>query len=272
MLFYGLYFKLKYTLTKSLATMEKIAIVNYKGGVGKTTLTANLGYAMAAAGKKTLLIDLDPQHDLSKMYAKKGFDDSIYEVLENKKYGINEAIYEAEINGKIIENLFILPSVIELSALAETLATAIFKERLLSRQLDKLSDRYDYILFDCPPARGILSILALYCADRFLIPIDGGTNAIDGIVHLYDTIAEVKDSNAINYTVVRHEHSEQTAIEKRFNDRQVRPILERVAKTKITRRSDIKNAGNEKLPVAAYKHSCQSTLEYERLMKEVCDG
>jgi len=146
-----------------------ISIVNQKGGVGKTTTSHNLSYALAEEGKETLLIDLDPQMNLSTTlgidcYAQKN---SIYNVLKDKELPLGSVIRETD-----HDNLSIIPSAFELSGAEIEFTKRISSASLLSRSIsNSMSDDYDFILIDCPPSLGILTINALSASDFLIIPM-----------------------------------------------------------------------------------------------------
>lgn len=170
-----------------------IAIANQKGGVGKTTTTVNLGIGLARHGKRILLIDADPQ---GSMTASLGYiePDEIRVTLANKLIDI---VNEGEGNSKdgILhheEGVDLLPANIELSALEVSLINVLSRERILRSYVDTLKDEYDYILIDCMPSLGMMTINALAAADTVLIPVQTAYLPVKGLEQLLTTIYKVK--------------------------------------------------------------------------------
>lgn len=174
-----------------------LSIVNQKGGVGKTTTSANLGAALAELGKKVLIIDLDAQSNLSAHLGLASREDpedpnqkplpeyTIYDVLKGQK-----AVSEVIINRS--NNLDIVPSSLLLSAADLELGGVVGRELILKRALTSITDRYDIILIDCPPALGLLSLNALAASQKVIIPVQSEFLALHGVRQLLDTIDQVR--------------------------------------------------------------------------------
>ena len=141
------------------------AFVNQKGGVGKTTTTVNLGAYLADAGKKVLLIDFDPQGNLSSNVGITGAEKGIYELLAGQA-DANECVYETP-----VDNLFVCPTDINLAGGAVELISVDDREFVLKEAMDEWRGVYDYIFIDCPPALGVLTINALTAADEVIVPL-----------------------------------------------------------------------------------------------------
>lgn len=163
--------------------MRIIALMNQKGGVGKTTTTVNLGAALAEAGKKVCLIDLDPQAHLTINF---GVDPSpetcsIYNVLVEEK-GLLEAMY------KIDEHISLVPSSIDLAAAEVELVSVLGREIILKERVEQAQVEFDYILLDCPPSLGLLTINALAMAHEVIIPMQPHFLALQGVAKLLETV------------------------------------------------------------------------------------
>ncbi len=169
---------------------EIIAMCNQKGGVGKTTTTINLGAALVEYGYKVLLVDFDPQGSLS---VGLGVNPhtlglSIYNLLLSREHTPHEVIHPSSVEG-----MDILPSNIDLSAAEVQLVSEVAREQTLMRVLNKVRGDYDFILIDCAPSLGLLTINALTASDWVLMPLECEFFALRGIALLTDTIAKVSD-------------------------------------------------------------------------------
>lgn len=165
-----------------------IAIANQKGGVGKTTTSVNLGAGLAAIGKKVLLIDIDPQGNTTSGVGinKADVANCIYDVLINEVHP-KEAIAHTD-----IENLHIIPATIQLAGAEIELVPTISREVRLKKSLQPIRHLYDYVLIDCPPSLGILTINSLTAADSVLIPIQCEYYALEGLSQLLNTVRLVQ--------------------------------------------------------------------------------
>ncbi|MDD2942338.1 MAG: ParA family protein [bacterium] len=168
-----------------------IAVVNQKGGVGKTTTTANLGAGLSSLGKKVLLIDLDAQANLSAHFGVLTDEDdksrSIYEVL---RYGAKMS----DVIKEVTANIDIAPASLLLSAADLELGGVIGRESLLREALQEVVDNYDFILIDCPPSLGLLSLNGLVASNKVLIPVQSEFLALHGVRQLLDTIDRVRSA------------------------------------------------------------------------------
>ena len=165
-----------------------IAIANQKGGVGKTTTAFNLGSCLALDGKKVLLVDADPQANATSGMGldPQGFDASIYECLVDS-YPSTEAVAPTQIKG-----LDIIPSRIDLVGAEVELMPRPDRDRTLSKVLAPLKDSYDYILIDCSPSLGVITVNALTAADSVIIPVQAEYFALEGISQFLKTIRIIK--------------------------------------------------------------------------------
>lgn len=167
--------------------MSVIAIVNQKGGSAKTTTTVNLGATLAENGKRVLLLDIDPQGSTSKWLRCSNTEKGIYDVFAE-----NTCISD-NIKATCIEGLDIIPSSPWLIGIEKALASEVGAETILRRKLSELNNKWDYILIDCPPALGLLSLNALVAANEILVPLETRIMALDGLAQLLKTFEMVKD-------------------------------------------------------------------------------
>jgi chromosome partitioning protein len=176
-----------------MSKCKVIAIANHKGGVGKTTTTVNLGAGLVRNGKKVLLIDLDPQGDLTTSLGFKNPDDmevTLKSILDKVINGIPFEKDEGIITNS--ENIKLVPANIELEPLETSLISIINREYVLSKYINKIKDNYDYILIDCKPTLGLLTINALASADSVIIPVQAQYLPLKGMTQLIQTIDKVR--------------------------------------------------------------------------------
>jgi chromosome partitioning protein len=167
-----------------------VAICNQKGGVGKTTSTINLGAALTEYGRRVLLVDFDPQGALSVGLGLTShhLDRTIYNLIMEQGVPVDEVLRSTSVPG-----MDLLPSNIDLSAAEVQLVTEVGREQTLGRTLRPLRPHYDFILVDCQPSLGLLTINALACADGVLIPLECEFFSLRGVALLMDTIDKVRE-------------------------------------------------------------------------------
>ncbi|WP_224994877.1 ParA family protein [Cesiribacter sp. SM1] len=162
-----------------------IALSNHKGGVGKTTSTVNIGAGLAQKGKRVLLIDMDPQANLSQCFGVQEPEFTIYGALvgehELKPYEVRE-------------NLHVVPSTLDLAGAEVELASKIARETILKKLVEKIKDQYDYILIDCAPSLGLITINAFAATDEIYIPLQAQFLALHGLDKLQDIVELVREN------------------------------------------------------------------------------
>ena len=168
---------------------KSIAIFNQKGGVGKTTTTINLAACLAMRGKEILILDIDPQGNTTSGMgiSKKGRDNTIYEILIEENFDPNNAILKTS-----VERLSIIPASERLAAAEVELVEMEGREKRLKKALDQIRNKFDFVLIDCPPSLGLLTINSLTAVDSVLIPIQCEFYALEGVTQLMSTVYLVK--------------------------------------------------------------------------------
>ena len=251
-----------------------ISLVNQKGGVGKTTTSINLAAALGKEGKKTLLIDLDPQRNATTGLGLSNgdYDHDIYEVMTAKCL-IKDAIIKTK-----FKNLSILPSTINLAGVdvefvKNMLDDKEFKQNdQLKLAINQIKDRYDYIIIDCQPALGIATMNALVASDSVIIPVQCEFFALEGITQLLNSIIMVQSSMNPN---LRIEGVLLTMLDGRTNIgleviEEVRKYFkDKVFNTLIPRLVRLVEAPSHGMPINEYDPSSRATEAYKNLAKEV---
>ena len=167
-----------------------ISMCNQKGGVGKTTSTINLGAALAEYGRRVLLVDLDPQGALSAGLGVPHYDlaATVHNLMIEPRVSIDDVLIHTR-----VKNLDLVPSNIDLSAAEIQLVNEVGREQTLARALHPVLDRYDYVLIDCQPSLGLLTVNALACSDGVVIPTECEYFSLRGLALLTDTVEKVHD-------------------------------------------------------------------------------
>ena len=243
-----------------------ISVANQKGGVGKTTTTVNLGTILAKKGKKVLLIDADPQGNAtSGLGVDKDVELSLYDVL------VNETEIEKTIQDTMIKNLKLCPSNINLAGAEVELVSMMSREQRLKEKLEEIKDNFDYILIDCQPSLGLITLNSFTASDSVLIPVQCEYYALEGLGQLINTINLVKKHLNKNIQIegalltmydIRTNLSNQVVKEvKRYFEN-------KVYKTVIPRNVRLSEAPSYGMPITEYDPRSKGAKSYIKFAKE----
>ena len=253
--------------------MTKIyAVVNQKGGVGKTTSVINLGAFLADAGKRTLIIDIDPQANATSGLGldKNNLSHSIYDLLLEET-SFDEVVYDHE-----LPNLTMLPSSPALSGAEVELVNAIGREYRLQKGLAAINGRFDYILIDCPPSLGLLTVNALTAArDGVIIPVQCEYLALEGLAQLAQTIELVRkylNPKLIIRGLVMTMYDSRTNLSREVVEEVRTHFPGRVFRTIVPRNVRLSEAPSYGQPIGIYAPNSPGALAYQMLSKELVKG
>ncbi len=243
-----------------------VSLANQKGGVGKTTTTVNLGTILAKKGKKVLLIDADPQGNAtSGLGIDKDCELSTYDIL------VNDVEMEEVIQDTIIKNLKLCPANMNLAGAEVELVSMMSREQRLKEKLEKIKDEFDYILIDCPPSLGLITLNAFTASNSVLIPVQCEYFALEGLGQLLNTINLVKkhlnkeikiEGALLTMYDIRTNLSNQVVKEvKKYFDN-------KVYKTVIPRNVRLSEAPSYGMPITEYDPRSKGAKSYMKFAKE----
>ncbi len=245
-----------------------IVFVNQKGGVGKTTSAINLGAYLALAGKRTLLVDFDPQANLTSGLGKKPGGKGVYQVVSG------QARMAEVIAPTAVEWLDLAPSSIDLSGATVELVDKADRNEYLKRALAPVLPQYDFVLIDCPPSLGILTLNGLVAADEVVIPLQCEYFALEGLSLILQTVSLVQKSmNAslkicgILFTM----YDSRTKLAQDVVQQVTEYFKEKVFRTIVPRNVRLSEAPSHGKPICLYDSGCIGAKSYQSLAKELAE-
>lgn len=250
---------------------KTIAIVNQKGGVGKSTTAVNLGACMAEKGKSVLLIDIDPQGNATSGVGidKSNLEHSVYDVL------IGGVAIRSVIRETNIEQLSVLPANIDLAGAEIELVSMISRESRLTRIVEEIINDFDYIFFDCPPSLGLLTVNALTAANSIIVPIQCEYYALEGLGQLVKTIDLVQNNLNPDLKiegVLLTMYDARTNLSQQVIEEVKKYFQEKVYNTIIPRNVRLSEAPSFGKPIILYDPNSKGAIAYRDLAKEVADN
>ena len=249
--------------------MLVLAIINQKGGVGKSTTAVNLSATLGEKGYKVLLMDLDPQGNSSSGL---GFDKtncelSSYDCLLNDDVSTQEVIVDIE-----TENVWLVPATIELAGAEAELVQVIARESRLKEAIQDINEQFDFVIVDCPPSLGLLTINALTAANQLIIPIQCEFYALEGLSKIIDSTNMVKkrlNPDLDIFGVVLTMYDKRTSLAKQVADEVENYFGNKMFSTKIPRTVRLSEAPGYGQPITLYDPSGKGTKAYRDLCDEV---
>lgn len=244
-----------------------VAFSNQKGGVGKTTSCVNMSAYLAVEGKKTLLIDLDPQgNSTSGLGIKKN-------ELSNSVYGVlcGECEVKNVIFPTVIEGLDIMPSNIDLAGAEVELIYMKSREKILKNAIENIKDEYDVITIDCPPSLGLLTINALTAADKVIIPIQSEYYALEGLSQLMNTVRLARkhlNPNLVIDGVVLTMFDNRSIISRQISEQIRKYFGDKIFENPVPRNIRLSEAPSHGVPIILHDPKCAGAQAYQKLTRE----
>lgn len=245
-----------------------IAVINQKGGVGKSTTVINLSACLGESDKKVLVVDFDPQGNSTSGYGieKEELEHDIYDVILHN-YPIEDVIVPT-----CEKKVFVVPATIQLATAEIELVTTMARESVLKDVLDKVKDEFDYVFIDCPPSLGLLTINALIAANSLLIPIQCEYYALEGVAKLLESMQMVKrrmNPDLEIFGVLMTMYDSRTTLSKQVVDEVQNYFGKKMFKTIIPRNVKVSEAPSHGMPVVQYARMSKGSSAYMKLAKEV---
>ena len=248
-----------------------IAVANQKGGVGKTTTAVNLGACLAEMGYRVLIVDLDPQGNASSGVGvdTRGVEHSMYDVL------LHDTDMEDCIEPASLRNLFVAPANLDLAGAEIELVPAMARETRLKKAIDSVIDDFDYVIIDCPPSLGLLTVNALVAAREVLVPIQCEYYALEGLGQLLRNVDLVKrnlNTELELSTIVCVMYDSKTKLSQEVVAEVREHFGDKVCQTLVPRNVRLSEAPSHHQPINVYDPSSKGAIAYQMVAKEVAGG
>ena len=248
-----------------------LAVANQKGGVGKTTTTVNLGAALAEMGYRVLVVDLDPQGNATTGLGvnARNLDTSIYDVI------LHDVPIEDCIEPTNLRNLFLVPATIDLAGAEIELVPTFSRELRLKRAIAPVLDEFDFVLIDCPPSLGLLTVNALAAANEVAVPIQCEYYALEGLGQLLSNIERVRanlNPGLSVTTIIMTMFDARTRLGEQVVDEVRRHFGDRVCRSVVPRTVRLSEAPSYGQPIIVFDPTCRGATAYRELAKEVSGG
>jgi chromosome partitioning protein len=258
-------------ILRATQTMRTIAVVNQKGGCGKTTISINLASALALAGQRVLLVDMDSQSHCAVGLAvpEEQIEQSIYDVLISRSR--NEPIKLTEILWQISDKLELAPASIDLSAFEQQMAGITEREGCLKEALEEVNDQYDYTIVDCPPAVGLLTFNALRAASDVIVPVETGYFALHGLSKQLETLSILckRYSQQVDVRVLASMYDIRTKMAREILGELRGHFGDKMFKTVVNFNTKIKEASSFGQPISEYDSTSKGYKDFRLLAEEV---
>ena len=254
--------------------MRTIAVVNQKGGCGKTTVSINLASALAELGRRTLLVDMDPQSHCAVGLAvpEEQIEQSIYDVLISTSR--NEPLRLAEILWQIGDKLELAPASIDLSAFEQQMVGIAERECCLKNVLHEMKGEYDYVIVDCPPAVSLLTFNALRAATDAIVPVETGYFALHGLSKQLETLSILckRCSQRVDVRVLASMYDIRTKMAREILAELSAHFADKMFKTVVNFNTKIKEASSFGQPISEYDPASRGQRDFRTLAEEVIDS